>query len=266
MEELPGSARIESNQGEALVVREEPLLIQVGEDTVLTMRTPGHDADLALGFLLGEGILESVDQVDEIGVLPRGEERPVDTVVVDLREGCAPGPVARERLSRAHAIRPSCGLCGLISAEGLTRHLRPLPPDTPRVDLARLTGLVAAMRREQVLFQATGGAHAAGVFDAASGEMWAIREDVGRHNALDKALGHCASWGRDLSRAVAILSGRGGYELVLKALRLGVPIVASVSAPTSLAVELAEEHGQTLIGFLRDGTGRVYADDGRLGP
>jgi FdhD protein len=120
------------------------------------------------------------------------------------------------------------------------------------------------MREAQSLFAVTGGSHAAGVFAVESGATWAVREDIGRHNALDKALGACARAGRDLSQAAVILSGRGGYELVLKALRLGVPIVASVSAPSSLAVELAEEHGQTLVGFLRGSGGRVYADDGRL--
>ena len=121
------------------------------------------------------------------------------------------------------------------------------------------------MRQGQVLFQATGGCHAAGVFDAASGEPWAIREDVGRHNALDKALGACLAEGRDLSQATVILSGRAGYELVLKTLRLGVPVLASVSAPTRLAVELALEQDQTLVGFLRGQSGRIYAGAERLG-
>jgi len=135
----------------------------------------------------------------------------------------------------------------------------------PRVDLALLNDLVGRMRAAQAVFRETGGCHAAGVFSADTGAAWAVREDVGRHNALDKALGRAAADGRDLARAVVVLSGRGGYELVLKALRLGVPVVASVSAPSSLAIEVAEEHGQTLVCFVRDGGGRVYADDGRVG-
>jgi FdhD protein len=248
-------------------VREEPLLIEVGGESVLTMRTPGDDVDLALGFLLGEGILPSLDPVARVEQLAPGAPGggQVDVVRVELRAGAQVGPVARERLSRAHAIRPSCGLCGLASAEGLVRHLRPLSPDLPRVTLARLGRCLDRLRTQQSLFDATGGTHAAGVFGLDDGDaLWAAREDVGRHNALDKALGACAQAGRALEQAAVVLSGRGGYELVLKALRLGVPVVASVSAPTSLAVELAEEHGQTLVGFLRGGGGRVYADDGRL--
>jgi FdhD protein len=122
----------------------------------------------------------------------------------------------------------------------------------------------ALMRAGQTVFSATGGSHAAGVFDARTGEPWAVREDVGRHNALDKALGRCARDRRDLSAAAIVLSGRGGFELVLKALRVGAPVVASVSAPSSLAVDLALERGLTLVGFLRGGRGTVYADDGRL--
>lgn len=271
---LDRARRVPTDRGEALVIREEPLLIEVSggagaPDRVLTMRTPGHDEELVLGFLLAEGILSQAAAVAAIEVVPRGQGpagEPVDVARVRLAPGCAPGPVERERLTRAHAIRPSCGLCGLASAAELTRHLRPLAPGAPLVDLALLDRCMTRMRDEQHLFRATGGAHGAGVFDGASGEAWAVREDVGRHNALDKALGACARAGRPLERAVVVLSGRGGYELVLKALRLGVPVVASVSAPSSLAVELAEEHGQTLVGFVRDGGGRVYADDGRLRP
>ncbi len=232
----------------------------------MTMRTPGDDADLALGFLLSEAILATPTDVTriELGSKREGEGPPVDTAQAHLVPGKEPGPLARERLTRAHAIRPSCGLCGLVSVEGLTRHLRPLPQSEPKIDLPTLRGFAQVMRDRQPVFQATGGSHAAAIFSIESGELWAVREDVGRHNALDKALGACLAAGRDLSGSAVLLSGRGGYELVLKALRLGAPIVASVSAPSSLAVELAEEHGQTLVGFLRDGGGRVYADDGRI--
>ncbi|MCA8921363.1 MAG: formate dehydrogenase accessory sulfurtransferase FdhD [Planctomycetes bacterium] len=266
----PDAKRVTTPSGEAWVVREEPLLIELAEgDRVLTMRTPGHDEELAVGFLLGEGILSDRAELQDVEALPAGEGPepdedgpPVDRVRVTLRPGVELGPVARERLSRAHAIRPSCGLCGLTSPAALARSLPELRPG-PRVGLAELNAWGERMRAEQRTFQATGGSHAAAVFSAA-GELWGVREDVGRHNALDKVLGRCVLDGRDLSQAVVILSGRGGYELVLKALRLRVPVVASVSAASSLAVELADEHGATLVGFLRDGGGRVYCDDERL--
>ena len=249
-------------------MREEPLLIEVDGQSVLTMRTPGHDQELALGFLLAEGILTSREQVARVELAPRGGQAAVDVARVELRPGAALPAPARERLTRAHAVRPSCGLCGLASAEGLTRDLGALTPGAPRVTLAALLRMAERMRAEQPVFAATGGAHAAALFPADDPEQpWLVREDVGRHNALDKALGGALLQGRDLSRAVAILSGRGGYELVLKALRLGVPVVASVGAPTSLAVELAEEQGLTLIGFLRGAEGaRVYTDEGRICP
>lgn len=259
------------------LVREEPLVIQVvsgqataGEghvDSVLTMRTPGDDEDLALGFLLSEGVLGHVDDVAAVESLPReapDSPHPVDVVRVTLRPDGTPGPLERERLTRAHAVRASCGLCGRASPEGLTAGLPPLRPGEPAVTLERLTAMHEVMRARQAVFHRTGGSHAAGVFDALTGEVWAVREDVGRHNALDKALGRCARDRRDLSRAAVVLSGRGGFELVLKALRLRAPVVASVSAPSSLAVDLALERGLTLVGFLRGGRGTVYSDDGRL--
>lgn len=258
------AARVRAPDGEAWVVREEPLLIQVGQHAVLTMRTPGHDAELAVGFLLGEGIVDAPARIQGVRACAPGEGGgpPVARVEVELAPGAELGPVARERLSRAHAIRPSCGLCGLTSADALADALPPAAPG-PAVRLADLAAWAERMRAAQPTFAATGGSHAAAVF-AADGTLWAVREDVGRHNALDKALGRCALDGRDLRQAVVVLSGRGGYELVLKALRLGVPVVASVSAPSSLAVELAEACGATLIGFLRAGSGRVYVDDGRV--
>lgn len=265
--EPDGVRRLRCDAGDVALVREEPLLIEVAGESVLTMRTPGDDEELALGFLLTEGVLRGIDDVLQVERLTRAEASspyPIDVVRVALKPGREPGPVERERLTRAHAVRASCGLCGRASPEGLTAGLPPLAPATPRVSVARLAALTEVMRGLQPVFRATGGSHAAGLFDAASGAPWAVYEDVGRHNALDKALGRCVRDGRDLSRAVAVLSGRGGFELVLKALRLGVPVVGSVSAPSSLAVELALEHGLTLVGFLRDGAGTVYADDGRI--
>lgn len=258
--------------GDVALVREEPLVIEVlsgagRTDSVLTMRTPGDDEDLALGFLLSEGVLTHVDDVAALEARPRAApDSPhlVDVLRVRVRPDRTPGPLERERLSRAHAVRASCGLCGRASPEGLTVGLRPLPPGAPSITLERLTAMEELMRAGQTVFSATGGSHAAGVFDARTGETWAVREDVGRHNALDKALGCCARDRRDLSGAAIVLSGRGGFELVLKALRVGAPVVASVSAPSSLAVDLALERGLTLIGFLRGGGGTVYADDGRL--
>jgi len=264
----PGAKCVSTPGGPVWVVREEPLLIEVGDDTVLTMRTPGHDDELAMGFLLGEGIVRAADQVHSLQPFAPGEAAddadgpPCARVRVTLVPGAELGPVARERLSRAHAIRPSCGLCGLTSPAALAQTLPPLGAG-PQVRLSELNAWGERMRAEQATFRATGGSHAAAVFSA-TGEPWCVREDVGRHNALDKALGRCALDGRDLTQAVVILSGRGGYELVLKALRLRVAVVASVSAASSLAVEVAEERGATLVGFLRDGGGRIYADDERI--
>lgn len=260
----PGVRRV---RDDAVLVREEPLVIEVGPDSVLTMRTPGDDEDLTLGFLLAEGILRAPGDALRVEVSQKDDPESatrVDVARAVLRPGCELGPVERERLTRAHAIRASCGLCGRASAAGLVAGVRDLAPGRPRVSVPRLAAMAEAMRARQPVFQLTGGSHAAGVFDAETGEPWVVREDVGRHNALDKALGRCAREGRDLSRAAVVLSGRGGFELVLKALRLGVPIVGSISAPTTLAVELAEERGLTLVGFLRQGAGTVYADDGRV--
>jgi FdhD protein len=253
------------------LVPEEPLLIAVGEDQLLDMRTPGDDEALGLGFLLGEGVIRSRDDVRSLRLYPRGGAAPpiagpppeVDVLLVELSEQAR--ALGRGRLSRAHEIRPSCGLCGAATAEGLTKGLASLSPASPRTSLAKLLAMGDAMRREQRLFDRTGGSHAAALFRADTGELWSVGEDVGRHNAVDKAIGRAARDGRAFSEAALVLSGRGGFELVLKALRVGIPVIASVSAPTSLALEIAEEAGATLVGFLRrDGSPRVYADDGRL--
>lgn len=265
-----GARRLEVNGEEVLLVEEAPLLIALGDDHLLNMRTPGGDEDLALGFLLGEGVVRSKDQVRSITLHRKGEPSPlpgpppeVDVVAIELDESAR--ALGKGRLSRAHEIRPSCGVCGAATAEGLTRGLASLAPGTPRTSLEALLAMGDLMRARQALFQETGGSHAAALFRAATGELWALGEDVGRHNAVDKAIGRAARDGRPLGEAALVLSGRGGFELVLKALRVGIPVIASVSAPTSLAVEIAEEAGATLVGFLRrEGTPRVYTDDGRL--
>jgi FdhD protein len=258
----PGLRSVPTDQGPDQVLVEAPLVIEVGEESILTMRTPGHDDELALGFLLGEGILRSASQVAALKAISPSPESPVARVRVELAPGVELSPVARTRLQRAHAIRPSCGLCGLATAEGLAQNIAAPASRAPRTSLALLSRILEGMRREQALFRATGGSHAAAVGCAETGEVWAVREDIGRHNALDKALGACVE--RPLARAAVVLSGRGGFELIVKAARLGVPVVASVSAPSSLAVEIADELGLTLVGFLREGSGRTYSDDERL--
>lgn len=266
-EDLPGLARVALPQGGfEWVIREEPLLLEVEGERVLTMRTPGEDEALALGFLLGEGVIDSADDVRSIESVPARAERPeaaVDVVRVGLVDPVrAKG--AGGLLARAHEIRASCGLCGRASADGLAKDLRPLAPGVPRVALASLSHMVALLETKQALFQRTGGCHAAGIFSPA-GELWASAEDVGRHNALDKAIGLAARARRDFSQGVAVLSGRGGFDLLLKSLRVGIAVTASVSAASSLAVEIADEAGATLVGFVRgEKPPRVYADDGRL--
>ena len=250
----------------AWVVREEPLLLEVEGERVLTMRTPGADEALALGFLLGEGIVRSRDEVvslERIAATGDGPAAAVDVVRVALAEP-ARARGASGALTRTHEIRASCGLCGRASGEALAKGFAELRPGLPRIPRARLAELVRGLEAEQVLFRATGGCHGAALFSA-GGELWSAAEDVGRHNALDKAIGLAALAGRDLREGVAVLSGRGGFELVLKALRVGVAVVVSVSAASSLAVEVADEAGATLVGFVRPGKPpRVYVDDGRL--
>jgi FdhD protein len=266
-EDLPGLARVTlPGGGEESVIREEPLLIEVEGERVLTMRTPGEDEALALGFLLGEGVIGSCDEVRSIESVKARAERPeaaVDVVRVALVNP-ARAKGAGGLLARAHEIRASCGLCGRTSADGLAKDLRTLAPGVPRVALASLAPMVALLEKTQALFQRTGGCHAAGIFSP-RGELWASAEDVGRHNALDKAIGLAARARRDLTQGVAVLSGRGGFDLLLKSLRVGIAVTASVSAASSLAVEIADEAGSTLVGFVRgEKPPRVYADDGRL--
>jgi FdhD protein len=251
------------------VVVEEPLEIRVkGVPVSVTMRTPGDDGELAVGFLLTEGIISSREDVRGIenGIENEaaGPTSPNAHNVVDvaLRVGL---DVDLERLRRNVFAASSCGVCGKASIDAV--RVRGLMPPARDVRLAPelLRGMTETLRAGQTVFGRTGGLHAAGIFDL-DGRMLAIREDVGRHNAVDKIIGHAVLTGEiPLARSVLVVSGRGGFEIVQKALAASIPIVAAVSAPSSLAVQLAREMGQTLVGFLRGGRFVIYSGEERLG-
>jgi FdhD protein len=248
---------------------EEPLEIRLlwrGErrTVAVTMRTPGHDAELALGFLFAEGILErrehvlSVDHCSE----PDAAGACSNIIHVELSED-APEP-RLGTLDRHFFATSACGVCGKVGLDRLEVRVSGPLPEGPRVSPEMLRSLPARLRESQGLFEATGGLHAAALFDAAGG-LLAVREDVGRHNALDKLLGWTFLEGRlPLHDHLVLVSGRSSYEILQKCLVAGVPLVCAVSAPSSLAVELAERFGVTLIGFLRGDRFNVYSGAERI--
>ncbi len=244
---------------------EEPLqILACGNPLVVTMRTPGHDRELAAGFLWTEGLIRSRDQILSFIDRQSASELALinidsNTVNVELRDDVAkPETPQRNFLSNS-----SCGLCGKTSIDAVrTRGLQPLPLGFT-MDAETLTSLPAKLRAEQPIFDRTGGLHAAALFNA-EGHFLALREDIGRHNAVDKVVGWALLQGMiPLSSHVLLVSGRGGFEIVQKAIAAGVPIVASVSAPSSLAVQLARELNLTLIGFLRGRRFVVYSGESR---
>ncbi len=249
---------------DALAV-EEPLEILLGHGpatnrrrsaVAVTMRTPGHDAELAVGYLVGEGLL--ANPADLLAVASTD----ANSVRVDFKPGVA---VDLDRLRRRGAISSSCGVCGkttldAIEAEGVA----PLPPG-PTLALEAIHRLPERLRAAQASFAATGGLHAVGLFDA-RGELLVLREDVGRHNAADKVIGAEFLAGRlPWKDRVLFSTSRASFELVQKAAVAGAPVFAAVGAPTSLAVQLAERFGLTLVGFVRDGRFNVYACRERIG-
>ncbi len=237
---------------------EEPLEIQIGGKPIaVTMRTPGHDEDLAAGFLLTEGIIEERAQLGEIGV-PRGAR---NLVRVKLARGAK---VPEKLFRRRFTSNSSCGVCGKDSIEAVrARGMRPLNRGF-RFDPEVLCQLPELSRASQETFGRTGGLHAAALFDA-TGKLQVLREDIGRHNAVDKVIGWALLAGRlPLNDSVLMVSGRGGFEIIQKAIVAGIPIVASVSAPSSLAVELARRMHLTLVGFLRGRRFVVYSGEERL--
>jgi FdhD protein len=243
------------------VVIEEPLEIQVGGGPlVVTMRTPGHDRELAAGWLFGEGLIEAREDLLALadGAAAGGE----NVVAVRLRDERA---VEAARAARGFLSASACGVCGKTAIEHVfARGLPLLPAGRPRVARGWLEGLPARMRAAQRVFARTGGLHAAALF-AADGELAVLREDVGRHNAVDKVVGERLLAGARLDDAVLVLSGRAGFEIVQKAARAGIPLVAAVGAPSSLALRVAERSGMTLAGFLRPGRFNLYTAPERVG-
>ncbi len=237
---------------------EEPLEIRLrGESVAVTMRTPGHDAELGVGFLVTEGIVRPADvaAVREC----RSEEGDGGVVDVALR----PGAVATGGWQRNFYATSSCGVCGKASIEAVRVATAPVA-DGPRVELSTLEALPDRLRKAQRVFDRTGGLHGAGLFTP-DGRLELLREDVGRHNAVDKVVGRSALAGRlPLAERLLLVSGRTSFEIVQKALVAGIPIVAAVSAPSSLAVRLAREANMTLVGFLRPGGFNVYAGAERV--
>ncbi len=243
---------------------EEPLEIRLaGRRFTLTMRTPGHDEELAAGFLFAEGFIDNASELGEIRRV-RGRKGIPEPNAIDVVLN-VPAQGLRTRLKRNFVMSSSCGVCGKTSIDSIRRRVSP-PSDSARVAPAVMLKLAASIRESQLVFQATGGLHAAAIFDL-DGAMVAIREDVGRHNAVDKVVGYALAHAMvPLAHHVMMVSGRLSFEIVQKAAAAGVPILAAVSAPSSLAVELAEEIGTTLVGFLRDGSFNIYTRPDRIAP
>ncbi|MEF9886509.1 formate dehydrogenase accessory sulfurtransferase FdhD [Streptomyces sp. P9-A4] len=247
---------------------EEPMEIRVGgRPLTVTMRTPGDDFDLAAGFLVSEGVVHTAADVAGIRYCAGATADGGNTYnVVDI--GLAPGVAAPDAsLERNFYTTSSCGLCGKASLDAVrTTAAWSVAEDPLRVGTDVLAMLPDRLRAAQRVFDTTGGLHAAGLFTA-EGELLCLREDVGRHNAVDKVVGHALREGLlPLRGSVLMVSGRASFELVQKAVMAGIPLLAAVSAPSSLAVDLATESGLTLVGFLRGTSMNVYTGDERLDP
>jgi FdhD protein len=230
---------------------EEPLEIRIGRKTIaITMCTPGHDEELAAGFFFSEGIVR--DPADIADLSPCLDNRVVVKLANDVK-------AKLNTAQRFGTISSSCGLCGKRSIETIRQNFPAIRATALRIDIEMLLSLPKKLRDAQRDFAHTGGIHAAGIFDA-NGELKIVREDIGRHNAVDKAIGRAFLDGLlPLESNVLLVSGRASFEIIQKALAAGIPIVAAVSAPSSLAVEFARDSNQTLIGFLRPPSFNIYS-------
>ncbi len=252
-----------------MVVTEEPLQLMLdGEALSVVMRTPGHDIELSLGLMFSEGILRTKNDIRlirisaEAGELEAGvtvESSLVESNQVDIHLATRP----RRKPERSMLSSSACGVCGTVLIEDLRRDLAVMPGG-PAVDPALLPGLVERLRSGQGVFDRTGGLHAAGLFTR-GGELVDLREDVGRHNAVDKVVGRAFLDDRlPANDSILVVSGRAGYEIVQKSITAGIPVLAAVGAPSSLAVALAREFNQTLVGFLKGDRFNVYSAPERL--
>ena len=252
-----------SRQAEDSLAIEEPLEIRVrGKSVAVTMRTPGHDHELAAGFLLTEGIINRREDIIEIAHCQQGEAADRENI---LNVFLAPSvQFDVEKLTRHVFASSSCGLCGKASIEAVQQCFAPVESHL-ELPASVVKSLPDQLRERQHAFSKTGGLHAAGLFNS-TGELFVVHEDVGRHNAVDKVIGARFLSREPMSEHVLMVSGRASFEIMQKALAARIPIVAAVSAPSSLAVEFAQESGQTLIGFLRGETFNVYSHPERIRP
>jgi len=257
---------------EDLIVVEEPLEIRVGGSSLsITMRTPGHDFDLATGFLISEGVVAHAGEIVAIRYCARVNDEPstergentFNVLDVTLATGvAAPDP----SLERNFYMTSSCGLCGKASIDAVrTASHHAVSDDDLVIEAELLVSFPDRLRAGQDVFDKTGGLHAAALFDGRTGEMLVLREDVGRHNAVDKVIGWAYGEGLLPLRGIVLqVSGRASFELTQKASMAGIPVLAAVSAPSSLAIDLADELGMTVIGFMRGRSMVVYAGDQRV--
>ncbi len=252
---------------EDVLAVEEPLEVRVdGQQFSITMRTPGHDFELATGFLVSEGVVSSREDIAAIRYCAGTDDDGLQTYNV-LDVALAPGvePPSTD-LARHVYTTSSCGVCGKASIDAVrTSSSHPVAGDPLQITPDLLASLPDQLRAGQDVFDRTGGVHAAALFDGRTGELLVIREDVGRHNAVDKVVG----WATDqtklpLTGTILMVSGRASFELVQKASMAGIPVLSAVSAPSSLAIELAEQTGLTVIGFLRGSSMVVYSRDDRV--
>ena len=262
--EAAAGAAAGAADAEDRVVVEEPLELRFeGRCLLVTMRTPGDDLDLVRGLLYTEGLVRSPADVAAVAHCQDVPPEAAGNVVqVSLRAGAT---LVGENALRQGLITSACGVCGRTALDVVARDSPPVGPG-PRLTAALLAGLPAQLRGGQSLFERTGGLHAAALFSA-QGALLTLAEDVGRHNAVDKVIGRALRLASlPLHDTLLLVSGRAGFEILLKARRAGIPVVASVSAPSSLAVELARDGGQTLVGFLREGRFNVYCGGQRFDP
>ncbi|MDN5204742.1 formate dehydrogenase accessory sulfurtransferase FdhD [Fulvivirgaceae bacterium BMA10] len=263
---------LEKGDHDDLLVVEEPLEIQiiylkdsewVRKSISVTMRTPGNDFELALGFLFTESIITNFDQVKNIAYCTNVKpEEEGNVVKVEMKEGVE---IDIKKLERYFYTSSSCGVCGKSTIDAvMTNACQPVIPNKPVVDPKLIIELSDRLKKAQTVFKYTGGLHASGLFSS-DGELMLMREDIGRHNALDKLIGASLHQGLvPLEDTILLVSGRVGFELVQKSIRAGIPMLVAVGAPSSLAVQLAKEAGMTLIGFLRGDHYNVYCGRERL--